>query len=208
MNTEAKNLVLDITYEQKLSHLGSCLTACDIIEEIYEIKKPEEPFILSAGHAGLALYAVLETKGKAQARTLLAQQGIHPDRLQAQNEEIVVSTGSLGQGLPIALGMALSDRKKNVYCLTSDGEWSEGSMWEALRVAKEQRANNLRIYVNANGYAAYKKVDIDELEKRLRSFDFPVNIRRTSSNLGTFAQGLASHYKTLTKEDYEKLRNE
>src|SRR2546427_251920 len=64
-NKDLKKRIIEISYKNKLSHIGSCLTAVDIIDEIYAIKKPNEKFILSSGHAGLALYCVIEkyTKG-------------------------------------------------------------------------------------------------------------------------------------------------
>ena len=60
VNKELKKRILEISYKKKLSHLGSCLTAVDIIDEIFKIKKPDEKFVLSSGHAALALYVVLE----------------------------------------------------------------------------------------------------------------------------------------------------
>src|SRR5438477_597536 len=68
------------------------------------------------------------------------------------------STGSLGQGLPIACGMAIADRAKNVYCLISDGECSEGSIAEALRIADENQLENLKVHLNYNGWGAYKEI--------------------------------------------------
>ena len=102
-----------------------------------------------------------------------------------------VSTGSLGHGLGIAVGMALADRNKNTYCLISDGETAEGSIWESLRIAQEQNLTNLKVYCNANGWASYQSVDLDLLEKRLKDF-FPVNFRRTKQE-EPFT-GLKGHY--------------
>src|SRR5258708_998336 len=104
-NKELKRRILEISYEKKLSHLGSCLTAVDIIKEIYDVKKPEERFILSSGHAGLALYVVLESFGGRNAMDIFNHHGVHPDR--CLDCGLDCSTGSLGQGLGIAVGMAL-----------------------------------------------------------------------------------------------------
>jgi len=199
MSKEAKERILEISYERKLSHVGSSLSALPIIEEIYNIKKPEEKFVLSAGHSAIALYVVLEKKGILKDIDKL---NVHPDR----GEGIDCSTGSLGQGLPIAVGMALADRNRNVYCLISDGECAEGSIWEALRIASEQKLDNLKVYVNSNGWSAYGEIDQDLLERRLKEF-FPVNFVRTNSDFGD-VKGLDAHYKVPTKEEYERIKKD
>ena len=107
--------ILDISYQEKLSHLSSCLSALPIVEEIYEKKKEDEVFILSNGHAGLALYVVLESKYGIDPVMLLHKHGIHPGK--DLENKLYCSTGSLGSGLPIAVGHALADRTKNVYCM-------------------------------------------------------------------------------------------
>jgi transketolase len=185
--------LIDISYRHHLSHIGSCLTALPIIENIYAIKRPEEKFILSSGHAHLAHLVVLEQNGKVKAEETLEKYGIHCDRRAGCD----VSTGSLGQGLPIAVGMAIADRSKNVYCLISDGEAAEGSIWESLRVARQLQLDNLKVYCNANGWSAYDGVDVDDLEKRFKSFGFPIEVIRTNSDIGTWAIGLQSHYKVV-----------
>lgn len=184
--------ILRISYENKLSHIGSCLTALPIIEEIYAIKKPDDKFILSSGHAHLA-HAVVMAQHKGRDPMEYMKAGIHCDRENGCD----VSTGSLGQGLPIALGIAMADRSKNVYCLISDGEAAEGSIWEALRVKTDNHVDNLKVYVNCNGYGAYDAVDTKKLFVRLHDFCPDINIRYTH------VDGLADHYKVLTKEEYE-----
>lgn len=200
MNT-IENRILDISKRHGLSHLGSCLTAVKIIEEIYEEKQPQDRFVLSSGHAGLALYCVLEKYLQVDAEELFKKHGVHPNR--DLENGIHCSTGSLGQGLPIALGMALSDRSKTVYCLISDGECAEGSIWEALKAKRDLKVDNLKIYVNCNGYSAYDAVDLEYLEKRLNSF-CDVEIRNTSEVLKKypFLNGIDAHYCKVP-EDYE-----
>src|SRR4051812_33407854 len=114
-NKDLKKRIIEISYKHKLSHLGSCLTAVDIIDEIFQVKKPNEKFVLSSGHAGLALYVVLEKYEKKDfdgnlipldAEEIFEHHGTHPDRCKACHLDC--STGSLGQGLPIAVGMALA----------------------------------------------------------------------------------------------------
>src|SRR3990167_2725344 len=168
LNSEQKKLrirILELSNESHLSHLGSCLSAVDLIDAIYKIKKKDEKFILSNGHAGIALYSVLEKYGYFKNPNDIKKLNIHPDM--NIKHGIYVSTGSLGQGLPIALGMALADRKKNIYCMLSDGECAEGSIWEALRVANENKLYNLKIIINANGWGAYDKINLVSLIKRI-----------------------------------------
>ena len=164
---ETRKRILEISFERGLSHIGSCLSSVDLISAIYTLKKKNEKFILSNGHAGIALYVVLEGYGLIN-RNDLEKLNIHPDRNVKLG--IDVSTGSLGQGLPIAIGMALSDRKKNVYCIISDGECNEGSIWESLRIATENKLANLKIVLNANGWGAYGSVDKQNLFRRIKAF--------------------------------------
>jgi transketolase len=163
--------ILEISREKNLSHLGSCLSSVDLIDAVYKVKEKDEKFILSNGHAGVALYAILEKNGflkNADIKNL----NVHPDRNHALG--IDASTGSLGQGLPIALGMAISNKNKNVYCMISDGECTEGSIWEALRIAADNGINNLKIMVNANGWSAYDPVNLNSLINRFKGFGYNV----------------------------------
>ena len=105
--------IFDISYRHKLSHLSSNLSSVGIIDEIYSIKKDNEPFILSNGHAGLALYVVLEKYYGIDPEMLHEKHGVHPNR-DIENK-IYYSAGSLGCGLPAACGMAIADKNRNVY---------------------------------------------------------------------------------------------
>lgn len=218
--------ILDVSHESHTSHIGSCVSAIDLIDAIYEVKKDDERFILSNGHAGVALYVVLEKNGKLD-KPSLNQFHVHPDRDAALG--IDVSTGSLGQGLPIAVGMALSDRKKKVFVMLSDGECAEGSIWEALRVADDQELSNLYIVINANGWGAYDAISTPKLIRRFKGFvgdqvrtvnghdrnqilsalktdktdGSHIIIAKTTSDQFPFLKGLDAHYYVMTDEDYQ-----
>lgn len=194
-NAVSKRRIIEISYKYKLSHLGSCLTAVDIIKEIYELKRPEDRFVLSSGHAGLALYVVLEANGGRNAEEIFNHHGVHPDRCRECG--IDCSAGSLGHGLPIAVGMALSDRNKDVYALISDGECAEGSIWEAVRIKKETSLTNLKIYLNHNGYAAYRMTHPYDMPK----VDWLV---RTNADYLPFLKGLDAHYHVMSEEEYKQ----
>ena len=196
-----KKRILEIAYKHKLSHLGSYLSASDIIDEIYENKDPDDIFILSSGHAALALYAALEKYEGKNAEELFLKHGGHPHR--DEENGIYCSTGSLGLGITVAVGRALANKNRKVHVLISDGESAEGSVWESLRFIKESNLSNIEVYVNVNGYAAYDKVDIKYLVDRLKVFLPTINIRYTSVNQYPFLRGLNAHYHIMSEEDYK-----
>lgn len=217
--------IIEICFKHRLGHLGSCLSVLDILDCMYAVRNIDEPVVLSNGHAGMALYVILEKYGLANAENLFIKHGVHPNRDLANG--IYASTGSLGQGLPIAVGMALSEKGKNVYCVISDGECAEGSIWEAIRVASEQKLSNLKIAVNANGYGGYGEINIKSLPAKFNSFGcnfievdghnqeqlrkaLKINggakplviFAKTKIDQLSFLKGLDAHYKVMEESDY------
>ena len=193
--------ILELSYKYKLSHIGSCLSAVNQIDSIYKIKEKDDIFVLGNAHAALALYVVLEKYGLGKAEAFIDKCGTHQDRVGA----ITVAGGSLGQAETIAVGMAMANRSRNVYLMTSDGACAEGSVWEALRIAAEQRLENLRVVVIANGYSAYSKVDLAYLEQRLLSF-YPVLFLKTNLyDFPDWCQSLEGHYHTITDSEYKEI---
>lgn len=166
-----KQVVL-MSHRTGAAHLGSSLSCVDILVALYSgVLKidPENPnslerdrFILSKGHAITALYAVLAQKHffKPELLDLFAQSGSclaeHPAPRCVPGLEI--ATGSLGHGLPIGLGMALSGRHLHmpyrVYVLLGDGECNEGSVWEAALFASLQKVDNLVAIIDYNKWQA------------------------------------------------------
>lgn len=216
--------ILAISHNAKVAHLGSCLSSVDIISSVYKIKKNNDLFILSNGHAAVALYAVLNKRG-LRPKLSLVNAYVHPDRNLMAG--IYASTGSLGQGLPIAVGMALAQRKKTVFCVVSDGECDEGSIWESLRIAFEQNLSNLKVIVNANGYGAYGRINTASLIRQIKGFSrkcFIVNghnieeimkslrlnntnapliiIAKTTVEQLPFLIGQDAHYKVMSNEEF------
>lgn len=215
--------IIEISHKSNLSHIGSCLSSVDLIDAVYQVKSKDEKFVLSNGHAGIALYVILEKNGFLKPNET-EKLHIHPDRDSSLG--IDVSSGSLGQGLPIALGIALSNRKKTVYCTISDGECTEGSIWESLRIAKDLKINNLKVLVNVNGWGAYGPISGDDLYKRLRGFGFKIqkvnghsilNIKkalkakndgptlvfaRTRVDQLPFLKGQDAHYHVMSDENF------
>ncbi len=149
-------------------HFGACLSEIDILTYLYfeEMNiRPKEPdwpkrdrFVLSKGHGGFGLYSVLAERGFFPPERLWTyENGVmlpkHADKHRVQGVD--VSTGSLGQGLSIACGMALAarrdDSKVRVFALMGDGECNEGQIWEAAMFAAKYGLDNLIAAVDANG---------------------------------------------------------
>jgi transketolase len=164
--------VVDLGFAAKTPHLGSSLSCVDILVAAYwgsltvDPAVPDDPdrdrIILSKGHAGTTLYAALFHRGYfgrelmdtyAHAGAALAE---HPVRGSAPGIEI--STGSLGHGLPVGLGMALAarvnGRRYRVCVVMSDGECNEGSVWEAAMLAGGLRLDNLIVVIDFNKWQA------------------------------------------------------
>lgn len=166
---EVRVEILEMLTAAGSGHTGGSLSAADIVTALYFHKlrhRPEDPdwrerdrFILSKGHAAPLLYAVLALSGyfdKGLLKTLRRidspLQG-HPSSRMLKGVEI--STGSLGQGLSIASGIALGLRMEGldsrVYCLLGDGEIQEGQVWEAAMTAGHYRLDNLCAIIDNNG---------------------------------------------------------
>jgi len=190
--------ILELSKKYNLSHLGSCLTSVKIIDYIYSIKEKDDIFILSNGHAGLALYVILEKYLDLNAEELFLKYGVHPVR-DIENG-IYCTTGSLGLGLSIAIGEALSNKDRKVYVLISDGECAEGIVWESLAFIKKNKIDNIEVFVNANGYGAYCEIEVIKLFRRLHSFLPEIIFVQTDYNDYNFLNGMDAHYYKL-KED-------
>jgi transketolase len=163
----------------------------------------DDIFILSSGHAALALYVCLEKYKGQDAEVLFSKHGGHPHR--DEERGIYCSTGSLGLGLCVALGRAVANPNRKVYVLISDGESAEGSIWEALKTIKEEGIDNIEVYVNVNGYAAYKEVDKKYLVNRLEAFLPTIHIRYTDVEQYSFLRGLNAHYHVMNEENYNEV---
>jgi len=149
--------LLDMIYASGSGHIGGSLSSLDILislyhSDIFDFKK--DHFILSAGHLTCALYTVLASK-KYFPKNLLSTYSDFNSILQGHISTDVpgveYSSGSLGQGLSFAAGLALGYPKHTTVCLTSDGEHQEGQIWEAAMFAKKYKLGNLINIVDCNG---------------------------------------------------------
>ena len=147
--------VLKLALEEGGGHLGGSFSQIEIMVSLFgKIMSEEDKFILSKGHASSPLYVLLREKG------LNPKISTHPDI--DEKNGIVCTTGSLGHGLPIAVGMALArkfkDKTGKIYVLMGDGELQEGTTWEALNIAVFQKLDNLVIIVDNNKLQALEEV--------------------------------------------------
>ena len=136
---------------------ATCLEIVDLI--YYELKRPQDAFILSKGHGAIAQYVVLESLGLMDlSQYCRGTLGGHPDI----GPIVEASTGSLGHGLGMAVGMAYAEYLKGtdskVYVVCSDGELQEGSTWEAVQMAANLKLDNLILFVDLNDYGGMDKI--------------------------------------------------
>ena len=180
---QAKTRLLQMHFESGVGHIGGNLSSLDILMTLYHnVMQPEDAFVLSKGHSAGALYITLWSLGILSDEEL---KKFHKDATRLSGHppakgipEILFATGSLGHGLSLAAGLALGKKLKSqtgrVYCLLSDGEWNEGSNWEALIFAAHQQLTNLTFIVDANGLQGFgttrEVANIDPLAEKFRSF--------------------------------------
>ena len=185
----ARIRLLQMHFDSGVGHIGGNLSALDAMLIVFhEWLRPQDRFILSKGHSAGALYIALWSVGRLtdedlrsfhKEGTLLAG---HPPA--SGIPEILFATGSLGHGLSLAagtaLGMRLSGSDARVACLTSDGEWQEGSTWEALIFAAHHKLKNLVVLVDHNnlqGFGSTTEVaSMSPLWERLQGFDVDLEV--------------------------------
>ena len=181
-------------YNANSGHPGGSLSSTDILTVLYfnqmniNEKEPQSPlrdrFVLSKGHCVPALYATLAKRGFIKEEELTKFRKIdgllqgHPDKNKVPG--IDMSTGSLGQGLSVANGMAISSKMNHegyrVYCLLGDGEIEEGQVWEAAMTASKYKLDNLCVVVDSNNLQIDGTVEevkgLDNIEGKFKNFGF------------------------------------
>jgi transketolase len=197
LSNQLRLWIIDMLEEAKSGHPGGSLSAIDLLTALWfkEMRGVESPdkllddrdrFVLSKGHGVPALYAILAKKGfigvdelKTLRKTGSRLQG-HPDRVRMPIME--ASTGSLGQGLSVAQGLAmglrLDGKKSRVFCMIGDGESQEGQVWEAAMSAPHFKLSNLCVILDANNGQIDGPVDqvmpIEPIANKWRAFGWHV----------------------------------
>jgi transketolase len=157
-----RRLVLEQAIAAGACHIGSALSIVDVLAVLYgRVLRDGDRFLLSKGHAAAALYATLQTEGVLDdvVREYCSDGGSLPGHPERGIPGIEMTGGSLGHGPAIALGLALADPSRRVYCVVGDGELQEGSVWEALGLAGHLRPRNLVLVVDANGLQGLGRTD-------------------------------------------------
>lgn len=188
---EIRKDIVRVLVPQESHHIGCSLSIVDTLTVLYfkvlnvSPDNPKDPnrdiFILSKGHAGVALYATLAKKGFFGYDLLTTYDrdgGLLPEHATSTVPGVELSTGSLGHGLPVGIGFALSFRAENkqnkVYVLLSDGELDEGSNWEAILFAGHHRLSNLTVIVDYNKFQGYGRtaevLDLEPLRDKFAAF--------------------------------------
>lgn len=177
ISKDLRREIVDLHTYSATSHIGSSLSCLDILLVLYykilniDASNPNDPkrdrFILSKGHSAPALYSVLAHKGFFDKKILeeYGKEGSvlfeHPEKNTVPGIE--ATTGSLGHGLPIGLGIAYASKLSNlefkVFVLISDGECQEGSVWEAVMLASKLNLSNLVCIVDYNNLQGYGRTD-------------------------------------------------
>ena len=196
MANEVRKGIVTGTHSAKAGHPGGSLSAADVFTYLYfeemniDPKDPKNPdrdrFVLSKGHTAPGLYAVLANRGYFPVEDLLTLRHLgshlqgHP--CMTHTPGVDMSSGSLGQGISAAVGMALSAklRKKDyrVYTLLGDGEIEEGQVWEASMFASAKKLDNLVVIVDNNGLQIDGRIeDVNSpypIDKKFEAFGFHV----------------------------------
>ncbi len=173
---------LRMVFGARASHIGSCLSMADILAVLYtrilriDPLQPDlatrDRLIVSKGHAAAIIYASLAERGYfpvSELETYCADGSALTGHVSHAVPGVEVSTGSLGHGLPIAVGMAVAakaaNRASRVYCLLSDGECDEGSNWEAILFSPHHKLDNLVAIVDFNKIQSFGRTsDVLNLE--------------------------------------------
>lgn len=219
----AKNVrksIIDAVYNGKSGHPGGSLSCADILTVLYfnhmniDEQKPydenRDRFVLSKGHSSPALYSVLAEKGYFDKKEIATFRGIesklqgHPDMKNILGVDM--TTGSLGQGLSAANGMAMAGKLNNktyrVYALTGDGEIQEGQIWEAAMTAAHYKLDNLCVIVDNNGLQIDGPVEnvmnVNPIDEKFKSFGFNV-ICIDGHNMKNIIEALETAEKTKGK---------
>jgi transketolase len=195
LSDRIRRIVIEQSKRANVGHIGSSLSVADIVGTLYagvlQGDGPADPgrdrFVLSKGHASLALYAALHETGVIDGDELASfcvdgsRLGTHPDHVLPG---VDFSTGSLGHGLSLATGSALAARlsgsERRTFALMSDAECNEGSVWEAVMFAAHHELASLVLIVDVNGQQALgytgDVLDLAPLDERWRAFGWDVHV--------------------------------
>jgi transketolase len=182
-----KNRLLGMYRKANAGHVGCSLSCLEIIVFIkFELMKSTDELILSKGHAAALLYSVMAEDGLITEKEIetFYQDGTYLSAHPPPNKikGIPFATGSLGHGLSIAAGFGLANKlkktDKKIFCVTSDGEFNEGSTWEATLFISHHNLRNVVWFIDRNCIQGFGRTEdvlkLEPLDKKLESFGFQV----------------------------------
>jgi transketolase len=166
--------ILKTSFEAGACHIGSALSCVEMLAVLYlKILKKGDVFLFSKASGVCALYVILAEKGIIDRKKIVHYLKKYP-LVGREVPGVIWSGGSLGHGLPVAVGMALADKKRKVYCLVSDGELQEGTTWESALFAEHHNLNNLTVIVDRNHLQACGKTEeilkLEPLKEKWQAF--------------------------------------
>lgn len=180
----ARLKVLEMIHKAGTSHIASNFSVIDIATVLYENLKEGDEVVWSKGWAAATIYYFLAQQGKIQKEDL-EKFPQHPYLGLAETSVngVLCNAGAVGHGTPIATGIALGKKRANkqgtVYCIMSDGELNEGTVWESAQLAVHHKLNNLVFIVDVNKIQAmgFTKdiVNLEPIEDRWRGFGWQVS---------------------------------
>ena len=199
---------VEIDYRHKHRHLPGSLSALGIIADIYRFFDfASDVFILSKGHACAAHYAVLEACGRHPDVSK-----VHPERDDANG--VTITSGSLGHGLPIAVGIALAKKalggSGTVHVLMGDGEAQEGTTWESLNLAQRfDLDDRLVVHLDANSYQGSEGCLVWNTGRKMNAL-FPVQVHGTIKGEGVamFAAHPEQSVHLVTEAEFAAIMEE
>jgi transketolase len=160
------------------SHIGSCLSAADLIAVVQSlVQNNKGDLIFSKGHAAAAMYASLadlKVISESSLDEFCADGSELIGHVNHMVEGVSFSTGSLGHGLPLGIGIAIASKHKRVYVVISDGELNEGTTWESFAIASQLKLNNLILIIDANGIQSFGNtneiLNLEPLKEKFLNF--------------------------------------
>jgi transketolase len=197
--------IIENSYKAGACHIGSALSCVEILVDIYFNKlKENDVFIFSKASGVSAFYSVLAQKGIIPQNKVAFYLKKYP----LPNKNVpgcLFSVGSLGHGLPFAVGMALKS-KGNIYILLGEAEVQEGTFWECLLFKRQHKLKNLKIIIDNNGLQALGKVkDILELPYSFLKQNGVMVVKTIKGKGISFLENkVLSHYLNLDKNGFEK----
>ena len=185
LSNKIRKEIIQLSFQSKSAHLGSCLSLVEILIGVINFsKKNKSEIIFSKGHAAMSYYTVLKNlhciKNFSYENYLKKGSNFWAHITKSNNNFLKFSFGSLGYGLGIAAGLAVGykniKKKKKIFCILSDGELNEGSIWESLMFISHHKLNDIITLIDFNKFQSFgslkEVINLESYKKKFESFNF------------------------------------